>query len=380
VTRISSIVLSALLAGAALADGPAPAGSDAESFRERRAALAAKETTLSKADLARERYALGVWARDHAMPEEARACFQSALAADADHAPAREALGDVRLGDRWVPHAEAMAAKGLVLRGGSWILREEAAILDLPEQEKARRREGRTKVDQLLRTVASGNDTQRKFALQALEGVDDAFKVEPFAYALRSKSERVRLYAAQELGRLGDRRALKPLVRRAISDSSEDVRKASVESAKAIGDANLVAPFVRALGSDDAGARAHAAEALGRIGDVRAVQWLVWRLEAHGGTGQRVFSFFGNQLTYIQDFDVEVAQTAFIADPQVGVLQEGIVLDAQVHSLDRTMTWTERTAYDWALRTLTGATDVKPEPSAWLAWWKDHAKDYAASR
>jgi type II secretory pathway component GspD/PulD (secretin) len=36
-----------------------------------------------------------------------------------------------------------------------------------------------------------------------------------------------------------------------------------------------------------------------------------------------------NQLTFIQDFDVEVAQTAFIADPIIGVIQDGLVLDVQ---------------------------------------------------
>ncbi len=36
-----------------------------------------------------------------------------------------------------------------------------------------------------------------------------------------------------------------------------------------------------------------------------------------------------NQLTFIQDFDVEVAQTAFIADPIIGIIQDGLVLDVQ---------------------------------------------------
>jgi type II secretory pathway component GspD/PulD (secretin) len=34
-----------------------------------------------------------------------------------------------------------------------------------------------------------------------------------------------------------------------------------------------------------------------------------------------------DQVSFIQDFDVEVAQTAFIADPIVGVIQDGVVLD-----------------------------------------------------
>jgi general secretion pathway protein D len=36
-----------------------------------------------------------------------------------------------------------------------------------------------------------------------------------------------------------------------------------------------------------------------------------------------------NQISFIEDFDVEVAQTAFIADPIVGVIQDGLVLDVQ---------------------------------------------------
>ncbi len=34
-----------------------------------------------------------------------------------------------------------------------------------------------------------------------------------------------------------------------------------------------------------------------------------------------------NQVSYIQDFDVDVANSAFIANPNVGILQEGVVLD-----------------------------------------------------
>jgi len=36
-----------------------------------------------------------------------------------------------------------------------------------------------------------------------------------------------------------------------------------------------------------------------------------------------------NQISYVQDFDVEVAQTAFIADPVIGVIQDGLTLDVR---------------------------------------------------
>ena len=36
-----------------------------------------------------------------------------------------------------------------------------------------------------------------------------------------------------------------------------------------------------------------------------------------------------NQLAFVQDFDVEVAQTAFIADPQIAIIQDGLDLDVK---------------------------------------------------
>ncbi len=45
--------------------------------------------------------------------------------------------------------------------------------------------------------------------------------------------------------------------------------------------------------------------------------------------GQRGYISVINQTTYIQDFTVEVAQAAFIADPEVNVVQDGVVLDVR---------------------------------------------------
>ncbi len=43
----------------------------------------------------------------------------------------------------------------------------------------------------------------------------------------------------------------------------------------------------------------------------------------------RAFITVQNQVTYVQDMDVEVAQAALIADPMVGVISDGIVLDVR---------------------------------------------------
>jgi hypothetical protein len=363
------------LAGSALAAHGADASGE---LAERKATIA--KSAATKADLAKEHYLFGVWAREHGFEDDARAEFKAAIAADPSHEASHQALGQVRAGSTWLEHDEAMLAKGLVRRNGAWLLKEEAAILDLPAQERARRAQEQKKVGTLLSAYASGTGAARKFALEALSGVDDKYKLDPLAYALRSRSTDVRLYAAKELGRLADRRALRPLVWRVIHDPDETVRAASLAAAKTIGDPNLVVPFVAALNSDNQQTRMNAAWAVGETGDPIGVRWLVYRFEAHGG-GPRVMMSNVQQVSFIQDFDVEVAQTAFIADPQVGTIQEGQVIDVQVVATSEVGEIVEREVVYAALRKLTGATEVKNEKGAWAAWWREHAKEYeTASR
>lgn len=373
-TRLS-VISGAFTALLALAASGAVAGDLRTELDSRRAEIA----KTSGDDAAREHYLLGLWARDKGLTAEAQDAFRRAIEIAPDHVGARDALGHVRHDDQWLTQPQAMEAKGLVLREGRWILREEAAILDLPAEQRALRREQHAKTRKLLGLWAGGDERTRRFAEESLGTIADDVKLEPFAYSLRSKSEDVRKFAANELGRLGDRRALKPLLHRAVFDPSEDVRHASIAAAKTIGDPNLVLPLVRALASEDASVRSHAAESMGRLGDVRGVKYLVYKFEAHGGGAPRVYSMFANQLTFIQDFDVEVAQTAFIADPIVGVIQEGIVLDVTVVATEQIRYFVEREVIHVALNRLTGAADVRNEDGAWAAWYREHGEALTAS-
>jgi MSHA biogenesis protein MshL len=44
---------------------------------------------------------------------------------------------------------------------------------------------------------------------------------------------------------------------------------------------------------------------------------------------ERAYVTVLNEVSFLQDFDVDVANTAFIANPEIGVLQEGVVLDVR---------------------------------------------------
>ena len=327
---------------------------------------------------AKDRFALGLWCRGKGLLAEATAQWRETVRLDPEFAAAREALGDRKVDGRWVPSDEAMERKGLVRFEGRWVLPEEREILAAPAGERARRASEEARARRLIETLAGGGTREAALAREALAGVEDRCKVAPLAFALRAKSREVRLLAARELGRIADRRALRPLVHRALRDPDADVRVACVDAARAFRDPELLAPFVRALfaeGSPEA--RAAAAEGVGRVGDLRGVTYLVYAMEGHGG-GPRGHIYTANQLSFVQDFDVEVAQTAFIADPQVGILQDGASLDVQCVSNEWYSTRVERQAILGALRGLTGA-DLGDDAAAWKAWARENRSRLAAA-
>ncbi|MHC4922488.1 MAG: HEAT repeat domain-containing protein [Planctomycetota bacterium] len=354
-------------------DRPAPSDADGNSqskYVER--SFAAKT--------AKDRYSLGLWCKDKGLLPESRAQFAAAVRLDPDLSAARRELGERKVDGRWMPSENAMKARGLVKHEGSWMLPEEKKWAAAPKDEKARVRAEEDRARKLIETMATGRDAAVRTAKKALSGVEDGAKVAPLAFALRAKSADVRMYAAKELGRIGDRRTLKALVTRSLKDPVEEVRLAAFEAAKAFGDGELLAPYARALFSvPNDKVRAAAAQAIGLNGDLRGVEILVYRIEGHGG-GPRAYFYSANQLSFIQDFDVEVAQTAFIADPIVGVLQEGVVLDVKVVSSEWYATAIERRAIYGSLRRLAGDPEIDDTPSAWRRWVNENRKTLAAKK
>lgn len=362
--------LTLILTLAALAAPLAVGGTDekTDAYRERAKAVAA--------DDAQGHYLLALWCEDNGLAAEAKLEFEKVLALDPDHAGARQSLGYVKSGDQWLSGEEAMRAKGLVRHEGEWLLPEELAARLLPDSEKERMRQEERKTRDLLKQMDRGGAKIERIARKALEGIDDRYKVEPLAYALRYPTETVRIYAAEELGRIADRRALRPLIHRSVLDPSENVRLASVAAVRKFEDPNLLAPFVKAMWSENQAVRTNAAQAVGALGDVRGIEYLVYRLRATGGGVSRNHIYLANQLSFIQDFDVEVAQTAFIADPSVGILQEGEVLDVRVLSYERTADLVERRVVRGALKKLSGQ-DLGDDAAAWSKWWKEHKESLA---
>ena len=83
-------------------------------------------------------------------------------------------------------------------------------------------------------------------------------------------------------------------------------------------------------------------------------------------------------MSYISDFDVEVAQAAQIGDSIVQVIRDGVMLDCRVLSAQEEWTETERRDYYTSLSRATGK-DFGHDAVAWKKWWDGGGKTAMAT-
>ena len=114
----------------------------------------------------------------------------------------------------------------------------------------------------------------------ALIKLDDTHAVELLIKALDDKEDNdavlrgFRRGAAEALGNIGDARAVEPLIK-ALGEDKSEVRWPAAGALGKIGDKRAVDPLIEELGDDDESVNSSAAEALGEIGDARAVEPLI---------------------------------------------------------------------------------------------------------
>jgi HEAT repeat protein len=171
---------------------------------------------------------------------------------------------------------DARVVEGLLTRleDESWIVRGSAAEA-LGRIGDARAVEG------LLTQLEDEDEGVRGSAAEALGRIGDARAIGGLLARLEDKDPSVRWMAAEALGRIGDARAMEPLTA-ALQDSDGDVRRAATEALVKIG-APAVGPLTTALKNEKDAVRHAAAEALEQIGwrpdwsEAGAIYWIMKR-------------------------------------------------------------------------------------------------------
>lgn len=237
---------------------------------------------------------------------------------------------------------------------------------------KWRTADTRSRVHQLLR-LQPGNSPGRAAAIEELLVREPNADADLRAQARAAPEPAHRLLALQALQRRGTAGNDRFLLRSAILDRSPEVRSQAIELAQRSGadPAEAVRYLAAGLMHGTSEVRIRTAEALANLGHKDAVKPLViagpnaGKSLAAADEGVRAHVAFLNQQAYIRDFDVEVAQAAFIADPQIGILQSGVVLDVTVQGVFEVSRIVK--AYRGALQRLAGS-DPGPKPAEWATW------------
>ena len=339
---------------------------------EGRAALERRLETLDAKD-ATAAYKLALELEAAGAADLATEAYEIVIGIDANHRAARRALGYEELEGRWLKGDDLQRAKGFVHHKGRWMTAQAFAAATRPEREAKAQKAGEQRVLGLLGMIASGEEAKVSKAKRLMAMEPAKYKLAPLAKALRCEPAALRIYAAQELGRLGDPLGAPALMKRAIYDKEKDVRVATAEALKEIGTSSTVHAFGRALDSRFRDVRVRAAEALGILGDELAYPYIIKKWEGRSGDFPRSYFSSARQISYIQDFDVEVAQTSFIADPIVGVLSDGVVQSVKILATEQTFYIYERPAFNGALKSLAG-TDLGNKVGAWKQFWHENGK------
>lgn len=340
-----------------------------------RTRLLARQTKLA-ADDVRGHFALALEAEAAGQPDLATQAYAAVIAADANHKAARRALGYEFHAGAWLRRDEKRRTQGLVRFAGRWMLPAEVEQASKAEASVSLSKAGDVVRARKLIALLGGDDAVQAHAARvALAKTDDALKLLGAKRALFDAKPKVRIAAAGLLGEMGDEAALRALIFSAARDTDADVRRASVMAAASFGHDDTAVPFVRALGSENPRMAGNAAQALATLGDERAAGYIVKRLVSHGSSSRNYVAFL-NQVSYIRDYDVEIAQASNIANPDVATLLEGVILDIKVRDASFTKTWIEQVLVD-ALGELAGRRlRNKAEALDWYAENKSRLPDF----
>jgi hypothetical protein len=179
---------------------------------------------------------------------------------------------------------------------------------------------------------------------------------------MRSKDSGLRRAATRIAERQIELDLRRPLLKLSLEDASALVRVGSAASLAALDPEEALGGWSLALWrSGSREQRGRAADHLARMGDLRAVDPLIYALATSSRAPGR-YIFVGRQVSVVTDFDVHIAGSAAIADPKVSTLLEGSLLEIRIVATSlalRTMK---------ALRKLTGE-NPGARPGDWLKWY-----------
>ncbi len=241
------------------------------------------------ADSVDGQWALAEWCREHRLSQQRKTHLQRVIELDADHAPARHALGYSLQGGKWRIREEVMQQRGFVRYEGSWKTSQEIKLLQQRRQLTKAQGEWFKKLRRWTRSLEGSKDADARRGIRTIE---DPSAVKGMIACLDDNRPQVRILLIETMAKIGSPEAVSQLMACSLEDPNEEVRMTCVDYLKTTDAMDLLPYYVGALGSSDNATINRAAVVLSHLGRREAVGPLITALvsthkqKISGGGGQ----------------------------------------------------------------------------------------------
>lgn len=216
------------------------------------------------------------------------------------------------------------------------------------------------------RPVSGAVAVARLSSLAVEQDVDKALEK-----ALRAKSEALRSSAMRVIRAATPAKLWPEAMRLALFDPAPEIRDLATQAAAAYEDPRMVGALQRALVKGNAPVREAAMDAIETLQEERTLGALVLMLRRRAeDSPPQAYVHQGEQITFVSDFDVDVANSAFIANPNIGVLQPGGVLESSVLATSARRFPAAHRRRAAAILSRFTQQDFGTDPDAWDRWLK----------
>jgi HEAT repeat protein len=141
--------------------------------------------------------------------------------------------------------------------------------------EALERLDTRARVDAISELIATGEKVEKLRAIYALSSLRGQAVVTLVSVALKDEVEDVRAAAYRVIGKIADLRAL-PILIEGLKDSSPIVERVVIDALGSFRDPQLLLPVMHMLKSKDPGVVERAIDIVGRSGDKRAEEAMLY--------------------------------------------------------------------------------------------------------
>ncbi len=228
------------------------------------------------ADTLEAHWDLSEWCRQKGLSKQREVHLLKVVEHDQLHEKAQVALGRVWHEGAWIDRDELMASQGYVKHKGRYITTQELDVIQKTTAELEQERDWFQKVRLWHGWVIGRHEERSRQGFVALQAIDDPHAAPALIRFLCEDSRRdMRMLGATILSKLSGAKAVTGLVKLTLFDVDPDVRYASLNGIAPENFEYAQPAFIKELKSEYNTILSRAAAALGRVGDERAIAPLI---------------------------------------------------------------------------------------------------------